>query len=156
MQKLVDITMQLSPSYLVIGTNPQVRVDVVLTALDDSVSVFYPGNVEGTLHPLTLVDKSNGNHWTVQSTLIGVTSGPATKTIAAGDSQKRSYILGAGFIPDKNAEYEIVPYFLLKHEPIPSGIYQDPEGGSFTSLANHWKLPFEREGGKLSVQASDD
>lgn len=155
LEKLLDIDIELQPPLVILGTNPQVRITVTLTA-NDSVSVYFPGTVDGTIGPISILDKSTGDVKTVQTTIIGVTSGPSTKNIAAGESQRREYSLGLGYFEPKTADYEIIPYLLLKHETMPTGLFVDPDGGSYTNLANYWKLPFDRTGSLLSVQKGDD
>ncbi|KAA3660881.1 MAG: hypothetical protein DWQ10_05705 [Calditrichaeota bacterium] len=156
LQKLVDIQMRLQPSLLVLGSTPQVRIDVTLTAMDDTVSVYFPGTFEGVISPVTIVDQESGEHWTVQTTIIGGVASNFTRTLSSGQSMNRTMMLGSGYFPDKNATYAISPYILLKNQTIPAGLYNDPDGGRFTSLDSYWKLPFEREGDVLTVQESDD
>ncbi len=156
LRKLLDIDIELLPQLLVFGADPQIKITVTLTAVQDTVSVYFPGVVDGTIGPIIIANQETGEHRAVQTTLIGVISGPDTKTLQAGESQRRIYLLGAGFFENKTARYELIPYLLLRHQVIPNRFYLNPGGGALTSLENYWQLPFDRTNSILNTQKSDD
>lgn len=148
--ELLHIEIVVTPPIMVApGLIDTALVEVKLSALEDSVTVVFPRSIPGRLGAIFFRNVSSGAIL-VHPLFPGLT---LEQTEAVG---KTAYTTIAIFNPARMrlpaGKYEIIPYLLVKHAPVPPALLAKL-GDQVEALGpNYLMIPFRREGGSFELQ----
>lgn len=148
--ELLHINIAVTPSVMAAPSLADtVLVEVKLSAVSDSVTVLFPKSIPGRFGALFFRNVASGEILVFplfpglvldQTEIIG----KATFTTIAVFYPARMHLLPG--------RYEIIPYLLVKHAPVPPALLARL-GDQVEALGpNYLMIPFRREGGSFALQ----
>ena len=150
--RFLKIVTIVQPASFEANIGADLHLQVVLQAVrpQDSIRVFYPKRLNGFDNPLlfrnletgevTMLEASTSD--TVNTDFMIVSSTPTIRELFLNLKSGR---LSAG-------RYEVVPYMLVRHEAVPSGLIADLGDEVEVLGPNYLLVPFRREGGAIEVR----
>jgi hypothetical protein len=125
-----------------------IQVNVTLTATEDSCTVVVPGSIGGGLGAVFVKQRDS------EDVAIYTASPLNTREVILLGRMARTIDMRFNTITSPLAlgDYDVIPYILVCHEPIPAGLKESLGSGVETLGPNYLKIPFRREGGYLHVK----
>ncbi len=148
--ELLHINIAVTPSVMAAPSLADtVLVEAKLSAVSDSVTVFFPKSVPGRLGALFFRNIASGE-------ILVFPLFPGLTLDQAEIIGKATYTTIAVFYPARMrlspGKYEIIPYLLVKHDPVPPALIASL-GEKVEALGpNYLMIPFRREGGSFELQ----
>jgi hypothetical protein len=148
--ELLHIDIAVTPSVMAAPSiRDTVLVEAKLSAVSDSATVVFPKSIPGRFGALFFRNISSG----------AILVFPLFPALALDQTQiigKATYTTIAVFYPGRMrlppGKYEIIPYLLVKHEPVPPALIASL-GDTVEALGpNYLMIPFRREGGSFELQ----
>ena len=159
-KKLVQflrIETRVTPSEISIGSVDSAiffTVIFTLTAMDDTVTVFFPSIVGDIFFPVIFKNKQTGKISILRSFVLGPEDNEIrdVQILPRGIPFKRKVLVV--FTPETlpPGEYEIIPYIIPKHEMIPNELLASIGKNILSLSPNYLKLPMKRTGGDFILK----
>ena len=149
MRSFLRINTSVEPLSVSANYTGNIEVKVTLTAMIDSATVVVPKSIGGMLGAI-LLKKSDSQTVTI------FTSAPYIETRAAILVGKVGRTIGMTFNFINRSlgpgTYEVVPYLLIAHEPIPEDLMESLGPNAEELGPDYLNIPFRREGGQFDVK----
>lgn len=148
--ELLHINIAVTPAVMMSpNIGDSVLVEVKLSAVSDSVTVVFPKSIPGRFGALFFRNISSG-------TISVFPLFPGLTLDQSDIIGKTTYTTIAVFNPARmrlpSGKYEIIPYLLVKHAPVPPALIASI-GDKVEALGpNYLMIPFRREGGSFELQ----
>ena len=147
LHRFLRIITELEPDEIQSVYTGNIEVDVTLTACGDSCSVVIPGSVGGGLGAV-LVKRTGSEAVSIYEASNLVTREKMLVGRAGAVLEMRFNTLTSPLEP---GVYEVIPYLLICHEPLPDGLKASLAPNVEDLGPNYLKLPLRREGGVLVI-----
>lgn len=149
--KFLDIETELSPSVISLKSTDSIQVEVTLRAIVDSVFVIFPKTFANAdiLGGILIKNVNSEQIFTVQ-TFPGIELREA-EIIEPGIPHRRTMEFTLLLHPFETGIYEVIPYFLIRQEAIPTGLLHSLGEDREELSPAYLNLPMNREGGRLEI-----
>ncbi len=150
LRKFLRIETRVTPGIVRANRLDPIEVMLTLQALADTVSVIFP-------HTLRASD------W-IGALIIRSLTSPNVylfRTVPTSDYHEAAFLntsihvrqctFSLATLPLPPGDYEVIPYFLIRHDPLPTGLRAALGPNLETPGANYLQIPMRREGGRLQV-----
>lgn len=144
MNKFLEIKSRITPAVVPRGFDQPIGAEVQLHAImRDSVSVVYPNSTGGLLGAVFLRELGTG-----QIHILKGAPGNDDKVVVGENVTSRVLVFDlqgptGGLLPV--GHYEVIPYILVAHEPIPPELIQSLGNDVQALTEDYLKIPFQRD-----------
>lgn len=147
--QFLTITTEIQPCSLQVGLGGLMTARFILEAKTDSVTVFFPGQVDQYLYPVLLHNLQTGQLFIKDANLTGV-AGDDWLVVGRQPYSRRVLVsLRGNTLP--RGEYQVIPYLLVRHDQVPAELLTSL-GKNVEALGPEYlKIPFVREGQSLVI-----
>ncbi|MFH1943719.1 MAG: hypothetical protein ABIL68_16580 [bacterium] len=150
LKRFLRIEMDVDPAIVDENYTGNIRVTVTLTAAQDSVSAIIPESIgDGSLGAVLIRKMSTREVFIHKFSIFG---GMRVKVLVG----RQSYNTGMNFNlitkPLEAGMYEVIPFLLIAHEPIPEGMLDSISLSAQNLCPDYLKIPFMRQGGAFEVR----
>ncbi|MFQ6115068.1 MAG: hypothetical protein ACE5NG_13470 [bacterium] len=151
LKQFLEVSTRVTPSVVNANATTNINITVALRTVDDvdSATVVFPNTTAGFLGPVFFQNVETEEVFIFQG-LPGVSTKEVVLIGLAG--LQRSLTLPFVSLNLPPANYEVIPYILVKHEVVPQELIESIGANIETLGPNYLRLPFERVGGDLLVQ----
>jgi len=148
--QILKIRIALGSKTVFAENNNFLAVEFNLEPQVNSAIIFFPAQVGSWIGPVIFRRTATDEVFIFNSVFAGL-AGDDTITLGP-DPIKRTVgvSLDRGILP--RGEYEIIPYLLVKSEPVPAALIASLGEGADELGPNYLKMPFHREGDRLRVE----
>jgi hypothetical protein len=154
LEQIVAVKTSITPSSIPLSSNKAVTIKITLEAFTQNVPVYFPGQIEGINFPL-LLKMSQSNNIIIMESILKVSHiGPFNEdniTVNKTYSRELELYIGAKSALLSEGEYEVIPYLLVNYDPVPINLLKSLGVTAIPSITDYVKIPFKREGGKLTL-----
>jgi hypothetical protein len=156
LRELVQISTTVFPASVSNDPDGLIKANVTLEAKTDSVTIYFPSVVNGLLAPVIFQNTGTNEIFIMETTISGIQLYEKV-TLNQSESMVREYWINIGRGRRITAgTYIIIPYLLIRHEPIPGALIESL-GENVNQLGpDYLNVPFKRIGGQLNVFVSSD
>jgi hypothetical protein len=148
LQRFLRISTLVAPSSVRTNFTGNINVEVTLEATIDSATVIFPKAVGGLLGAIFIKRAGSEEVFLAESVPGAVTR---DIQIIGRAPHRRLMLFNLLQRPLPPAEYEVIPYVLIRHEFIPPGLMASLGANVEDFGPDYLKIPFSREGGRLTV-----
>jgi hypothetical protein len=148
LKKFLDIHTEVIPQIVEARYTDFIQVEVTLKATMDSCSVILPGSINGLLGAVLVRNTESEDIHVYQyaqnietQDVIHVNQMPRKVTMPLNLTSK----------PLQPGTYEIIPYIIPQHEPIPDGLMEGLGFDKGVMSPEYLNIPFQRGGGMLKI-----
>ena len=145
--QFLTISTEIQPCSLQVGAGGLLSVRFVLEAKTDSVSVYFPGEVDEYLYPVLLHNSQSGQLFIMNATITGVGGDDWLRVGRQPQSRRLLVSLRGNSLP--LGEYRVIPYLLVRHDQIPAGLLASLGKNAEALGPEYLNIPFAREGESL-------
>jgi len=148
--QILKIRTALGSKTVFADSNNFLAVEFNLEPQVNSAIIFFPAQVGNWISPVIFRRTATDEVFIFNSVIAGL-AGDDTITLGP-DPIKRTVgvSLDRGILP--RGEYEIIPYLLVKSEPVPAALIASLGEGADELGPNYLRMPFHREGDRLRVE----
>ncbi|MDZ7343405.1 MAG: hypothetical protein ONA90_02700 [candidate division KSB1 bacterium] len=151
--KFLRIKTAVTPASVPVHLAANITVQVTLEAVDDSVTVVFPHAIGGMLGAILLKPTASEQVFVVHA-LPGVVGNEVT-IVGRARPHTRGMVFNLQQTSLPPAQYQVVPYLLIRHEAIPAGLMASLGANAEAPGPNYLNIPFHREGGQFTVESSN-
>jgi hypothetical protein len=125
---------------------------LTLETLGDTVTVKFPGLYTQHLAKALLKKAGSDEAIPLLSNAFGIAISDVQ--IVGRQPYSRTIAFGLRGVSISPGNYEMIPYLLVKHEPVPPNLIASLGNNAEAFGLEYLKIPFRREGGSLRVSAN--
>ena len=148
LKRFLQIKTEVNPSSVATNYANTIQVDVTLQA-SDTATVIVPSSINGKLGSVLLKNISTGEVIIYQ--FISQDQGQY-KLLVGKLIKKIDMTFNLVFTPLTPGTYDVVPYLLIAHQEIPSGLINSISQNAQKLCQDYLKMPFQRETCQLVVK----
>lgn len=149
LERFLRISTQVIPATVAASYAGTINVETTLEATIDTATVVFPNTLAGLLSAV-LVRRAGSNE--VLGIYEAVPNAEGVETQRIGRTAvKRSMSFNFLTRPLPPGDYEVVPYFLIRHQQLPALLMASLGGNAEQLGPGYLNLPMQREGGQLKV-----
>ncbi|MFQ5629383.1 MAG: hypothetical protein ACE5I1_11530 [bacterium] len=149
MRRFLRISTSLSPPVIQQNYNGNIEMATTLEAFDDSVTVIFPNAIGDQLGAVLLKNIDTGEV-IIYEAIPGYRS--RDKQVIGQFPKTRKMAFNLLLKPLLPGKYEVVPYLLISHEPIPESLIESLKAKPEILSQDYLNLPFRRDGDILEVR----
>ncbi len=148
LERFLRISTQVSPATVAANYTGAITVEVTLEATIDTATVVFPNTLAGLLGAV-LIRRVGGSEVYVAQAVPGADGSESQRL--GRSPVKRGMTFNFINSPLPPGDYEVIPYILIRHQPVPS-LLMASLGGNVEELGSSYlNLPMKREGGQFKV-----
>jgi hypothetical protein len=148
LRRFLRISTTVSPAAVSKTYSGNIGVTVTLEAVDDSSTIIFPKSIGGLLGAV-LFKRVNSEEVFVFEFSPGANTRDIT--IIGRSPKSRVMLFNLLQVPLPPAQYEVIPYLLVRHQKLPKGLIESLAANVEALGPDYLKLPFRREGGLFEV-----
>lgn len=148
LRRFLKITSEALPSSVAVDYEFRIGVKVTLEALIDTVTVIFPGSVGGLLGAC-FFKRVGSEEVFIWESVPGARTRDAA--IIGRVPIERLLVFTLNNLPLPPGQYQLIPYLLVGHQRLPSGLLKSIAADVEELGPNYLKLPFRRQDGVFEV-----
>lgn len=146
--RFLRVSTQVTPASVPVNYNGNVSVETTFEATIDTATVVFPNTIAGLLGAV-LVRRVGTNQVYPYQAVPGA-NGVETQRFGRVPT-KRGMTMNFTTTPLPEGDYEVIPYFLIRHQNVPALLLASLGGGIEQLGPGYLDLPLKREGGQFKV-----
>lgn len=150
LEKFLDIKSEVRPASVPRSFGERVSAEVELRSLSDSVSVVFPNSIGGFLGAVFLRNIESGQVYVLRGP-----EGNNDKVVVTRTGMSRQLVFdlaGPAGGSLSVGKYEVIPYILVAHEPVPPQLIESLGNNVEALTGNYLKIPFRRESAIFEIE----
>lgn len=149
LRRFLRLSTVLLPPSVSISFTSRIGVNAILEATIDSATVIFPRSV-GDLLGAAFFKRTGSDEVFIFEAVPGANTRDVALIARTPNSRLLAFTLS--LLPLPAGRYEVIPYILLRHQPLPPGLLASLGANVEALHSDYLKLPFRREGGQFEVQ----
>lgn len=146
--RFLRVSTQVTPASVPENYNGNISVETTFEASIDTATVVFPNTIAGLLGAVLVRRVGTSQIYTYQA--VPGANGVETQRITRAPA-KRGMTMNFTTTPLPAGDYEVIPYFLIRHQNVPALLLASLGGGVEQLGPSYLDLPVKREGGQFKV-----